>query len=175
MANWVLISSNQYNQDYKGGAQLYEFTLRVPLPDQLGSKKYANDFVTAHIKELEKAGKIPLEVAIWEDATQTLATEYYVRVICSNLVFSTTVLAVIITASIVACFIAAAFMIHKIGAIVEYVGDKSGFALAATPIVIGLGLVALIVFMFKGPDLRTRRKKQIDYIGGQGYDQIETV
>lgn len=79
-----LVMDRRYNQGFQGHAEscLYEFT--VNLPDQFGAQWTAEQFVLAHVDQLQSQNSMLLEVRLWEDKMSgTFTTDYRVEVVAS--------------------------------------------------------------------------------------------
>jgi len=81
---YQLVMDRRYNQGFQGHAEscLYEFT--VNLPDQLGARWTAEQFIQAHVDQLQSQNSMLLELRLWEDKMSgTFTTDYRVEVVAS--------------------------------------------------------------------------------------------
>ncbi len=145
MANWELVYESKLNQGYQGKAEQCDYTLKINLPDQLGSRSQAKEGLYAHIEELQKQGSIVLEYYLWEDSSATFTTDYYVRIVASA---SPIVWSIIIVATLVLLGLIAFWTIKEIRKIAEYLGGAAGKTIASITTALAVITVATVAGIY---------------------------
>ncbi|MFA5401489.1 MAG: hypothetical protein WC359_13650 [Dehalococcoidia bacterium] len=140
--SWVKIIDEKFHQDYRGSAQLQEWTFTVPLGEQVGAQYLADKMIAGHEEELQKQGCFLLELRVWQDTTPTWETKYFVRSVATTdtnyggvsaipLIWGVVIVGVLALLFIVGL----SYVLGKTEDIVEYLGDNAPYTLAAIPIV----------------------------------------
>lgn len=140
--SYQLVSDQRFNQEFKGHAEscLYEFT--VNLPDQLGARWTAEQFVQAHVDQLQGQNSILLELRLWEDKMSgTFTTDYRVEIVASAspLWWNLIILGVLAVIAI----IATAWIIREVKDIAQY--SPAAAAAISWGIFVVLGVAAAAV------------------------------
>jgi uncharacterized integral membrane protein len=153
---WELIVDKKYNQSYKGHAELCAYSFDLG-PEQVpGTRWSAQQVVEAHADSLAEEDSELLEVRMWEDASPTWETHYYVEVVATasplwwNLI--------IIGALVILVGILIYFIINKTEDIIEYIGEKAPIAIPLLALAgVALGTAVLVFAIRRGKIGETRR------------------
>jgi hypothetical protein len=118
---YQLIKSEKFNQNYHGKAEWCQWEFQVNMPEQVGSQIVANQTLNGHIDELEKQGCQILEYRMWEDASPTWTTQYYIEVVAtaSPIAWVPIILAVLAIVTLLGLLVAW-YMLKGNGNIEEY-------------------------------------------------------
>jgi len=146
---WTKIRTEKFNQNYRGEAELAEFVIEVPLPEQMNSAEIADKAIQGSIEEVQKQGGTLLEVHVWEDTSPTWNTKYYIRIVASEgstggigalpLVWAVIIIGVIAVLAIVGL----TYFVTKSGEVLEYIGEQAGGFGISLALMIGVGMVGI--------------------------------
>ena len=120
---WELIVNEKMNQEFKGHAEMCTYTFSLG-PEQVPGMRWAAQQVTnAHVAELQKENSTILELRVWEDASPTWQTDYYVEIVASASPLWWNI--IIAGALILLIGLAILFTIIEVKDIVEYIGEHA--------------------------------------------------
>jgi len=139
---WEKIVDRKLNQEFSGHAELCTYTFSLG-PEQIpGMGWAAEQIINSHVDKLAEENSILLELRVWEDASPTWTTDYYVEVVASasplwwNLIIGGALI-LLIGAAIY-------FTIKEVRNITEYVGEEAGGVGISLMYAAGIGVAALI-------------------------------
>jgi hypothetical protein len=141
---YKLITNKKFNQDFRGKAEWCRWEFTVNMPEQVGSKLVADQSLQGHIDELENQGCEILEYRMWEDASPTWTTNYFIEVVstASPIVWAAVIVAVIAAIAVIGLLVTW-WIVQDVGEILEYAPSFTLplLAIAALGVVVVGGLL----------------------------------